>query len=655
MSAEVRRRLRDERVPLETLGGWLAGDPAIAYAAALALVGRWRDEGFDPATPAIAAIDAAALAPETSILVAQLALEGVAVAPPPLESLPPLVRVAWLAVALVRATDSAAVDAIAGTAAGREALRQLPVEAACGGLLARLATSAVEAARRRAVELIDGGLAGGLIDPADAQRWLLAVIAASSAATAIAALERLGEPWATALALPPIALGASAQTLDATLARLACLRRRGDRAALRRELSALDADDDLAMTAETRGARRGACVRALGDLGDADDLTAILDRVARHPDALAAPAIEALVALKRRGHGPDDAQTRRLFALYLDTPSLAPGTVAEIVSSRGEVVVATVDAALHDDPDGDPDWARVVALLEALGSERACARLVALVGEDRERAGWWAAIAALGRLDRTEAEGAILERLAAEPTAALRALVRIGGDATILALRAALALTVPAATRPPWAAAAAAVLLRLDPSTETLDELHAAGLLDGDVLAALPAHGAASSAPALHAIAATAGHPLRTAAIRALGRSGNPGALGALATAMTDPDDAVRVEVHAALRTLGERLAALGARGLEGGAIPARPRSRSRRSRGCASVTSTTTRWRGCSTRSRARPTRSCWCGCARSCATATPRSASARAPAWSARAAPRSRGSRPGSATTSSRWSARR
>ncbi|MCE9574872.1 MAG: HEAT repeat domain-containing protein [Deltaproteobacteria bacterium] len=567
MSADVRRRLRDEHVPLETLGGWLASsDAAIAHAAVQGLVTRWRDEGFDPATPAIAAIDAAALAPETSILVADLALEGVGVAVPTLDPLPPLVRVAWLRVALVRATTSAEVDALVRTAAGREALRQLPVEV--GGLVGRLTTS-IEAGRRSAVELIDRGLACGLHAPPDAQRWLLGVIASSAVATTIAALNLLGEPWASALPLPPIVLGEAARTTEVELARLAVMRRRGDRAALRRELIELDdAELDLA---EARSARRGACVRALGDLGDDDDLTAIVDRVTRHPDELAAPAIDALIALKRRGHGPDDAQTRRLFALYLDTPHLAPGPVAEIVSSRGEVVVATVDAAVHDDPDGDPDWERVVALLEALGSERACARLLAMVGDERERAGWWAAIAALGRLDRTEAEGAILERLTAEPEAALQALALIGGDATVEALRVALALAVPAATRPPWAATAATVLLRLDASIETLDDLHAAGLLDAGALAALPAHGAVSSALALRAIAATAGHPLRTAAIHALGRSGNPRAITALATAMTDPDDAVRSEVHAALRTLGVRLAELRAprpRGLEGAQDP---------------------------------------------------------------------------------------
>jgi hypothetical protein len=555
--ADVRRRLRDGRPTHAELRAWLgASDPAIAHAGALQLAARWREASETPDELAAIVPEVTGLAAETQIMLAGLAAVGLPIAAPAARAaLPPLVEVAWLRVALVR--GDAPLDAIVGTAAGRDALAELPTEAVIvGGLLARLVTSEVEVARRAAVRYIRDGLQRGLVAPADAQRWLLAIIASSVAATAIAALVLLAEPWASDLPLlviPP--LGPAARTFDAERAQLETLRRRRALPILRRALTTIDSGDgDDGRDRDARRVLLEICARGLGELGDARDLAALVDLVARRPEDLAIAVSAALVALKRRGHGPDDDQARRLFALYLDTPRLAAATVAEILASRAEIVVGAVEAAIHDDPDGDPDWARTVALLEALGTARAIARLLAMLARTDERPGWACALRALGRLAPEGVEAAILARLHDEPGAALAALARVGGDATVTALRAALALADPAAPRPPWATIAAPILFALDPSVATFEALAAAALIDRRTLAALPAHGPLPAAPALRAMIATVGHPLRIDALQSLGRSGHPRALALLALALTDPDDDVRAAAIAGLRTLGARL-----------------------------------------------------------------------------------------------------
>ncbi len=304
-------------------------------------------------------------------------------------------------------------------------------------------------------------------------------------------------------------------------------------------------DDDGASSAA-----RCAAMVALGSIGRRDRRGAHHGRVVDRSGALAASAVEALLALKRarrlahRGRGGE-----RAFAVPGELRGLV-GPGREITSSRADALLPAVDAAL----DGGASRPRLVALLEGWATRRTLSRLLALAADRRDLEAAYFAILALGRLEEPGAEAVILDRLDDVTDAGVVALARLGGRATAEHVRAALAGGAP----PAWLSAGLSLLYRLDPSPEVLALLEARGLLASAWLSAWPAYAGLAETEVLARIADTPGHPVRAAAIAALGRTGGPLAIDALARRLTDADDVVRDEARTALRQLGARLAALG-------------------------------------------------------------------------------------------------
>ncbi len=219
---------------------------------------------------------------------------------------------------------------------------------------------------------------------------------------------------------------------------------------------------------------------------------------------------------------------------------------AESVSSRADALVPEIDERVA----AGASKARAVAFLEALGTRKAIARLVEMGADAGDPALSRFAIRAIGRLEERGAEGVILSRLEAEPDACLFALERIGGPEAAKRLRAALAGEPPA-----WLGKALAVLLRIDPSPEVLGAAADHDAISSEALASLPTHASLAQTEVLARIAAAPGHPLREAAVRALGNGGGPAAIEPLGALLVDSDEVVRALAIEVLKRLGQRLA----------------------------------------------------------------------------------------------------
>ncbi|MBN9161351.1 MAG: transporter substrate-binding domain-containing protein, partial [Myxococcales bacterium] len=146
---------------------------------------------------------------------------------------------------------------------------------------------------------------------------------------------------------------------------------------------------------------------ALGESGDANDIASILEHIHLDPFRCGQPGLKALVALKRRGVSPNDDEARALLALLLEHAGLDAEAAAEVMSSRADIVVDALDVVAP----ADPHWPSIVSLLESFGTRRAIERLRSIVARAEERAGWWYAVRALGRLGARDAEADILARL----------------------------------------------------------------------------------------------------------------------------------------------------------------------------------------------------------------------------------------------------
>ena len=515
----------------------LAGDDeGVALAAALQLGDRLR-AGEDLDVPALLPADLFVLPPEAQLVLARVAEAGYAVpAPSPPPHLAPLVRLAWLRAHLLAAP--ATLEAWGDSPLGWAAVVDLPDErVVASGLLQRLTRSADATFRIEGVGYLRAAVSAGLVAPVDAHAILERLATDAHASVALAALELLRAPWSHGMRLPALPLGNDDVQLD--LARIALWEARGLPGPLRAALAHRDLSPRLVARV----------MLALGNVGDAADVGAIAAEIRSEGEDVGEAGFRALHAAKRRGLGVDDDDALALAALALSGAASNLQQVAEVLSSRSDRIVAAWDAAPWDDALA----ARKVALLEAFGTRGAITRLREILRRPSERSGLPYAMEALGRLGDVAAEEGILERFDDAPDAALVALGYLGGPRTVAFLSARLDTSDP----PAWATAAAVLVFQLAPSSSLFETLATRGALDRSMLDAIPAQGACTDA--LSRLATVPGHALRAPAIRALGRTGGPMAMSVLGSMLDDPDEEVRGDITAALRTLGHGLAAQGA------------------------------------------------------------------------------------------------
>ena len=527
-----------------------SADPALALAAAQALARR-AAEGDDPtALAACVPADRRSLPPAAAEIIATWMVQGLASPVPPTDDEMPASLARRLRCAEILA-DPSRLPLDEASPLDLAAVAEAPVDrAVASGLWRRAATHARAAMRDRAVEMIRGALGGALVQPAEAQEVLVEIAGRGPDPVAARAISLLAEAWAEGLPCPALGGWMGAAPLEQQEAAAAAARLAVARRALRW----------VRGFAETgpRSVRRIA-VEGLGRLGDADDLARLMAAAKEDPVGIGPEALAALQNAKRRGLSLDEAAARELAELGLGREAWPVDAVAEVVSSRADAIVAAVDRRIA----GGASRARGVALLEALGTTRAVARLVEMgapeephpvdvASDAADPVLARAALRALGRLEERRAEEVILARLDDEPEACLFALARVGSARTVRHLRDRLA-----GPRPPWMSEALRVLLRLDPTPDLLVAAVEEGIVTAEVLSVLPAHAGSAQTEALAGISAAPGHPLRAAAIAALGRTGGPLAIDPLATLLTDADEDTRAEAANALRAIGARLGGL--------------------------------------------------------------------------------------------------
>ena len=580
------------RPPLATLREGLASaDPAVAIAAGRALARRL-DEGEDDdgALAACLPADLFALPVELITVVADLAVRGWTVAIPALPAgLAPSLAQRLRCAQLLASPEALPLDAASAldVAAVKTASA---ARAVASGLWERAAAHARPAMHDVAIGIARAALEGALVAPAEAQRVLVAIARRSLPAVAARALGLLAEPWAHDLPCPALDAWEEGQEVAVAAVRLAAAR--GEVAWLRRAVWS-----DAGLTA------RREAIAALGALGGAEDVSALVAAAEEAPAALGPEIVEALRGLKRRGISGDEADARAVLAMALGCASVPIDAAAESVSSRADALVPAIDEHLAAEASNGAvsnagassagasnagassvgassvgvSKARAVLFLEALGTRRAVGRLVEMAADEGDPALSRFAIRALGRLEERSAEATILARLDAEPDACLFALGRIGAAATAPRLRVALAgrsstdgradaagaaapgLRAALGGEPPaWLGRALAVLVRLDPSPEVLSAAADHEAISAEALAALPAYASLAQTEVLAKIAAAPGHPLREAAVRALGSSGGPAAIEPLGALLTDADEVFRALAVEALRCLGGRLSGAG-------------------------------------------------------------------------------------------------
>jgi HEAT repeat protein len=533
-------------------------DRATVHAAVLHLDRRVREGDWPDTWTELLPSDLTRLPTESQLVLAALAVDGYRLTGPgtaaaATTTTPPAVRLAWARAALLE--HPPALAALAGTPLGQAAVNGLPVaRVVATGLLERLASSAEATMRAAAVGYLRDGLLQGLVARAHGHELALRLAEDPVASIACAALHLLAQAWTYGLPLPWLANLAPDAEVRSAHARL--LSARHELAAVRRLLARPGLVEQPSLAAALLG--------ALGRAGDGADVATALGLMAADPASLGSVGLAALVALRRRGVGPDVDEALRLLGLYLDGPRLDAGDVAEVLAGRVEPVLEVLDRRLAPPPSPpppppvEPPWSRVVALLAGLHTRRATQRLVQIVERPEARAGWPAAIEALGRLGHAEAEPLLLTRLSDAPDATLAALRVVGTDLTVATLTRLVDDDAAAGTAPAWLEDAARLLATLAPSPAVLDRLIRRGVVGAELLAALPSHGGHDQAGALRELVTRPGHPLRRAAVAALGRAGGPLAMPLLAPLLGEADDELRADVVNALRALGPRLAEAG-------------------------------------------------------------------------------------------------
>jgi hypothetical protein len=555
----IEARLASERPGPEALSELFAADDAgVVYAALEHLTRRLlRLEGDDSASRLLDALPAALgartaeidvlLAEAAALLPADLPASRLALALARSTMEPAEVAVAWLRVEALR--DPAAFAArpvderVRHAAASATIERAIDVEAT----LRALCASTDETVQRAGVTHVEAAARGALAPLPALVGLLIAATGSPHRRVVLAAVTLLGRPWTATPGLPGALLrlrallGGDDEAI--ALAALAAVASRGEVGLLRRTL-----EDPARPPSQRREA-----MTLLAPFAGHDELRAALDFAAEDPLFHGAACASLLQVLYRRGVRCDPDDVPRVCGLYAQNHDVDTAIVAEVLSQRAPEVAAAVRAL----PLADPTLPRLVALLGALDAPASTGLLRDLVADPA--AGDLAAevITALARIDpagpdASAVEADILRRFDALPWSALRALRRIGGDATLRFLRSNPAIGGDAEEA--WSPAARDLLFELEedparvfqgsgdrePTRATLACIHPA--LD------------ARGCEALARIAREAAHPLRAQAIAQLGRAATVRAVPALGALLVDAEDDVRSDAQSALRALGSAL-----------------------------------------------------------------------------------------------------
>jgi HEAT repeat protein len=202
----------------------------------------------------------------------------------------------------------------------------------------------------------------------------------------------------------------------------------------------------LSMERAGADAHRSRHFEGLGATGERSAVAEILSRAAGDPLRYAPPAVDALVALHRRGHFPDDTQVREIIALALADHTVAADDLATVLyTTRAEALRVLASAS-----PSAPDWPRRLALLVALaaqgvGTLPVGAAITAALPDAPDPEPF---LRALRDLRYGPAEEAVLAALPRCPSAALEALAALGSNRTVEALGTLLDDALPAYLRP---------------------------------------------------------------------------------------------------------------------------------------------------------------------------------------------------------------
>ncbi|WP_158822192.1 HEAT repeat domain-containing protein [Streptomyces sp. NRRL F-5727] len=310
-----------------------------------------------------------------------------------------------------------------------QAVRGVGVEdcAHMASLVGELAASRDAVLEGEAVRLAGEGLRAGVLDAGFVRDTLVGLLGSASAGVVNRALAALAEPWAVVPPLPADRFDGllGPATADAALT-TAVAHGHGEplwRAAVEPDRSPLVRRRALALYGET--ARRG-------------DVPAVLRLAGEDPLLLAAPAVECLRALHRRGHFVTGPDVPAVLGLALADHTVPARTVATVLfTARHDVLRLLADGA----PD-DPAWPRRLELLVALDAQGVgglpvaaeIARILPLASAPAPF------LRALRALRDPGTEDAVLAALPHAPADALDALEAVGGERTVRVLAAALGL-----------------------------------------------------------------------------------------------------------------------------------------------------------------------------------------------------------------------
>ncbi|HRI71705.1 MAG TPA: HEAT repeat domain-containing protein, partial [Polyangium sp.] len=529
--------LENLRAPLSMLARSLgADDPAESLAAARALTRRFY-EGLDKPQSLVECISSTrifSLPFATQAALADLALAGLPIEIPEAPAdLAPELSCRYRAVEIAKSPGFLSLSRI--SVLELRALEMIPVGRAIDtGLWQRLAGHARPAVHERVLHWIDQALEHALLSPEDAARVILEIAQGSSEAIAARALDLLAKPWALHLVCPPLQSFMKGEEVACAAVRVA--EARHDRAWLRR----------LATDEHAARAVRSAALQALGGLGEATDMEIVVAMLDECPEKFGAAALSALLHCKWRGLSPDTDQAHVIIEVALRHEAFSLDMAAEITSSRADNLLSFLDELLRS----AISKRRIAHLLGAWSTGKTLARLFEMAQNAHDPISSRAAIRELGRLEERSAEPLLLDQLAREPEECLLALGKVGGIATVQRLRAFMTDDAPA-----WIGIALETLFKLDPAPDVLVAAIEHGAISPHVLEALPVYASAGQTKALADIVLAPGHPYRSSAVGALGRTGGPLAIDPLAQLLTDGDENIRESAKKALAALGGRLA----------------------------------------------------------------------------------------------------
>lgn len=528
--------LESLRPPLSYIAAsLLSPDPAESLAAVQSITRRYEEAFDDPndLAQAIPRDHLFSLPYDSQVTLAAVFLAGLPFAIPPRPAhIVPDLAVRYRAAEIAAHIDSLPLNSI--SVLDLQALALISTERALhSGLWLHLAKHERPAVHDHALRFLREILELALAPAMDVAQVLLDLARSSSEAVAARCLDLLAEPCFEGMVC--LALHPWLASEDAAPAAVRLAITRQDIGWVRR----LATQNDVPRAAQSNA------LRALGSYGELGDVEFLVARLEEFPSRLGDVALAALQNAKRRGLSVDENQALAVVHVTLRHECLSLEMAAEITSSRADICLQHIDEFLSS----NISKTRLVQLLGLWGTRNATARLMDMAKTTTDVVLSRAAMGELGRLEERAAEPLLLARLPDEPDVCLSALGKLGGQATIAHLRSLLQDKPP-----PWIHRALEVLFRLDPAPDILAHVLNHGAISIDVLDALPAYASAEQTNTLAAIAAAPGHPFRTSAMGALGRTGGLLAVDALGALLTDTDETVRTNAIQALQVLGKRL-----------------------------------------------------------------------------------------------------